>query len=392
MEHKDVIIGEFTVLECSNSSTSLSEVRWFKNSKSISSTQSRYLLTKENQLLIIAKTTEDDAGLYTCEMENSLGIEKTAIQLIVRPDSQQSINKMDKYTHDEITAIIIITVVVCAIGTSIIWIVIIYQTKKDTGCNAGEMDDNQNGHGAENCLTKEHGVLGSVQISMIPKGDTTSNMRTATIGRGHSVLRSHSGSSCDHSSIGVSDDIFRRYKDECSMNNTLLGQQHPNGTDTDDDDDGNDHEALLTYYDRYPASVKCSDNDSFVVRMQDGVDGVDGANSQHETSIGNTTTAECGDDLDMDDDGQQSSIKTKTSTSLSSSCHSIPPLPLNSSMHEFALNRSQNHFDSPSNHSATKSFETKPNKPVIQPVPIGKIKPTIQTNKLNELMSTFKSN
>lgn len=389
MEHKDVIIGEFTVLECSNSTASLSEVRWFKNSKPISSTQSRYLLTKENQLLIIAKTTEDDAGLYTCEMENSLGIEKTSIQLIVSPDSQ-SINKMDKYTHDEITAIIIITVVVCAIGTSIIWIVIIYQTKKDTGCNAGEIDDDGNGHGTDNCLTKEHGVLGSVQISMIPKGDNTSNMpiqsmRTATIGRGHSVLRSHSGSSCDHSSIGVSDDIFRRYKDECSINNTLLGQQNPNGTDTDDDD-GNDHEALLTFYDRYPTSVKCSDNDCFVVRMQDGIDGVDGTSSQHETSIGNTTTAECGDDLD---DGQQSSIKTKTSTSLSSSCHSIPPLPLNSS-HEFDLNRSHNNFGSPNNHSAMKSFETKPNKPVIQPVPIGKVKPTIQTNKLNELMSTFK--
>lgn len=355
-------------MECSNNGGG---VRWFKNGKSISPTQSRYLLTKESQLLIIAKTTEDDAGLYTCERENTLGIEKTSIQLIVSPDSQ-SINKMDKFTHDEITAVVIVTAVVCAIGTSCIWIVIIFSNgiaKKDTGCNA---DDD--GHGAENCLTKENGALGSVQISMIPKGDTTSNMPIQSIRTGHSVLHSHSGSS---------DDIFRRYKDECSMNNTLLGQQNPNGTDTDNDDDGNDHEALLTYYDRYPASVKCSDNDSFVVRMQDVVDG---ASSQHETSI--TTTAECGDDLDMDD-GQQSSIKTKTSTSLSSSCHSIPPLPLNSS-HEFDLNRSTNNFGSPSNHSASKSFATKPNKPVIQPVQIAKIKPTIQTNKLNKLMSTFK--
>lgn len=401
MEHKDVIIGEYTVLECLNSGSSLSEVRWFKNSKPILASQNRYLLTKENQLLIIAKTTEEDAGLFTCEMENQLGLEKLSIQLTVRPEPT-TVNKIDNYTHDEITAIIIITVVVCAIGTSIIWIVIIY-TKKEAGCNIGGMDDEEGGdnggaNGTESCLTKEHGVLGSVQISMLPKGDVMANrqiqsMRTATISRNHGVLRSNSGSSCDHSSIGVSDDIFRRYKDDCSMNNTLLRQPNHNGTDSEEDD-GNDHEALLgtTYFDRYPNSVKCSDNDSFVAQMHDGVDGI---SSQHDTSAGNTTTAECGDDL-YHDDGQQSSIKTKTSSSLSSSCHSIPPLPLNSS-HEFDLNRSHHLYGSPGSHSSSamqktgeSNPKTTPNKPVIQTVPIGKTKPTIQTNKLNELMSTFK--
>lgn len=377
------MIGEYTILECLNSGPTLSDIRWFKNSQPILATESRYLLTKENQLLIIVKTAEEDAGLYTCELENTLGIEKSLIQLKVRSEAVAS-NEVDNYSHDEITAIIIITVVCCAIGTSIVWIVIIYQTKKDNGCGPDESERND-GDGTDNHLSKD-AMLKSVNVSMIPKGDekTVHAMRTATISRCHGVLRSNSGSSCGHSSLGVSDDIFRRYKDDCSMSNAPL--QPKNGTDTEEDDANNDHEALLgtnNFFDRYPKATKCSDNDSFVVQMMD--DGVDGNSHSNDTSAGNTTTAECGDF----DDGQHSSTKTKTSTSLSSSCHSIPALPLNSS-HEFDLNRSQcndslastNSTFASSQHIAANSM---PNKPVI-----GKPKPTIQTNKLNELMSTFK--
>lgn len=386
MEHKDVVVGEYTILECLNSGPTLSDIRWFKNSKPILASESRYLLTKENQLLIIVKTVEEDAGLYTCNVQNTLGIEKSLIQLKVRTEPITT-NATDRYTHDEITAIIIITVVCCAIGTSIVWIVILYQTKKDNGCGPDDADQNEF-NDIENHITKE-GILKSVNVSMLPKGDEKpiQAMRTATISRCHGVLRSNSGSgsSCGHSSLGVSDDIFRRYKDDCSMSNAPL-QPHRNGTDTEEDDVNNDHDALLgtTYFNRYPKSVKCSDNDSFVVQMDDGVDG---NSSHHDTSAGNTTTAECGDF----DDGQHSSIKTKTSTSLSSSCHSIPALPLNSS-HEFDLNRSHCN-DSLASSSINSPFTSNqnvnsvPNKPVNS---IGKPKPTIQTNKLNELMSTFK--
>lgn len=226
---------------------------------------------------------------------------------------------------------------------------------------------------------------------MLPKGDekTVQAMRTATISRCHGVLRSNSGSSCGHSSMGVSDDIFRRYKDDGSMSNAPLHQPNRNGTDTEEDDANNDHDALLgtTYFARYPKSLKCSDNDSFVVQMDNGTDG---NSSQHDTSTGNTTTAECGDY----DDGIHSSTKTKASTSLSSSCHSIPALPLNSS-HEFDLNRCNESIASSSIQSPFASNQhiavnSVPNKPIVHPVAIAKTKPTIQTNKLNELMSTFK--
>lgn len=400
VEHKDVMIGENIILECQNGETALSEVRWFKNSKLISVNEdSRYVMTKENQLLIVMKSTEDDAGLYTCELENKLGIEKSLIQLKVRTKPMVTIVNVESYTHDEITAIIIVTVVFCAIGTSIIWIVVMYKTKNDHGpCGGGGSrgGDDVDGCGNTdrltggidaidgNTLTKDN-ILKSV--SMLPMSDDKplQAMRTATISRCHGMhgmLRSNSGgsSSCGHSSVGAND--FRRYKDDSSMGGTtpLHRPHHRIGTDTEED-------ALLgtAYFDGYGKAVKCSDNDSFVVQMDDGADGI----SNHDTSAGNTTTAECGEF----DDGQHSSTKTKTSTSLSSSCHSIPALPLNSS-HEFDLNRSQcnDSIASSSSPSYVSNSNSMPNsnKPVIHPVAMGKPKPTIQTNKLNELMSTFK--
>lgn len=394
VEHKEVIIGENIILECQNGETALSAVRWYKNSKLILATESRYVMTKQNQLLIVMETTDDDAGLYTCELENKLGIEKSLIQLKVRT---KPLN-VDSYSHDEITAIIIVTVVFCAIGTSIIWIVVMYKTKNEHGCGSGGgggvrggADDDGCGNSdalnridANDTLTKDNILKSVSMLPMAADDKPLQAMRTATISRCHGMLRSNSGgsSSCGHSSIGAND--FRRYKDDSSMGGgtTPLHRPHRNGTDTEED------EALLgaAYFDRYGKPVKCSDNDSFVVQMDDGVDG---NSSHHDTSAGNTTTAECGEY----DDGQHSSTKTKTSTSLSSSCHSIPALPLNSS-HEFDLNRSQcnDSIASSSSPSYVSNSNSMPNsnKPVIHPNAMGKPKPTIQTNKLNELMSTFK--
>lgn len=398
VEHKEVLIGENIVLECQNGESALSEVRWFKNSKLISvNDDSRYVMTKENQLLIVMKSTEDDAGLYTCELENKLGIEKSLMQLKVRTKPIVTIVNVESYTHDEITAIIIVTVVFCAIGTSIIWIVVMYKTKNDHGpCGGGGANggDDVDGCGNNDRLTGGIDTLDGTKdnilksVSMLPMADSDKPlqaMRTATISRCHGMhgmLRSNSGgsSSCGHSSIGAND--FRRYKDDSSMGGTtpLHRPNHRIGTDTEED-------ALLgtPYFDGYGKAVKCSDNDSFVVQMDDGADG----NSNHDTSAGNTTTAECGEY----DDGQHSSTKTKTSTSLSSSCHSIPALPLNSS-HEFDLNRSHcnDSIASSSSPSYVSNSNSMPNsnKPVNHPVAMGKPKPTIQTNKLNELMSTFK--
>lgn len=390
------MIGENIILECQNGETALSDVRWYRNSKLLTAAESRYVMTKENHLLIVMKSTEDDAGLYTCELENNLGIQQAFIQLKVRTKPLVTVVNVESYSHDEITAIIIVTGVFVAIGISIIWIVVfVYRTKND-GCGGGNGDgtgnDDENGNGNNDQLNRIDGTLTKDNIlksvSMLPMADDDQlqAMRTATISRCHKMLRSPSGGS---NSIGAND--FRRYKtDSSGTGTTPLHRPHRLGIDTEED------EALLggiAYFDRYGKPVKCSDNDSFVVQMDDGNDGT---SSHNDTSAGNTTTAECGEY-----DDQHSSTKTKTSTSLSSSCHSIPALPLNSS-HEFDLNRSQCNDSvassiSPtyaSNHHIAKASNSNAmlpnsNKPVIHPGAIYKPKPTIQTNKLNEFMSTF---
>lgn len=421
MENKDVIVGESCVVACMKSGSPSPQIRWFKDGEPIVLTDA-YFLTEGDQLLIIKKATESDAGEYMCEIENVLGKVSASMKLTVR-SVLTAANEIDGYNKginvDQMTAIVIFTVVCCAVGTSIIWVVIIYQTKKEGGCTTTGDGNGPNGvivnGGGGNSINNNriksltHAfdkdtnlISAATNISMLPKGDETTMklsqpMRTATILNTHGVIRSSSGSSCGHSSIGVSDDIFRHYKDDCSSSNTPLHQPNRTigGTESDEDEPNNDNEALLgaAYYTkRYPKidAISCSRNatekDKFVIEMHDGVDSV---NSQIDTDAGNTTTAEC-----IDDD-QHSPMKTKASVSLSSSCQSIPPLPYNSS-HEFDSQIPYNGSVS-SNVSVTpplcngdgekvtklNGITAKPStssKPVIPPVPIGRAKP----------MSTFK--
>ncbi len=62
-------------------------------------------------------------------MENNLGAELGHMQLKVKPIVATNVVNID-----EMTGIVIITIVCCAVGTSIIWVVIIYQTKKGGLC------------------------------------------------------------------------------------------------------------------------------------------------------------------------------------------------------------------------------------------------------------------
>lgn len=420
MENKDVIIGESSVVECKKSGTPIPQIRWYKDGDLIMPSD-RHYFTQEDQLLIIFKTTEKDAGIYKCEMENSLGKISASMKLTVRSVISAANEISDGYSNGinnhERTAIVIVTVVCCAIGTSIIWVVIIYQTKKEGGCTAANNNGDTNGDNRINSLghsfDKDNNILMAANVLMIPKGNGPNNqlqqpMRTATISNSHGVIRSSSGSSCGLSSIGVSDDIFRHYKDDCSSGNIPLHLPNRNGTESEEDEPNNDHEALLgtAYYGingiKYP-KVGVSPNiqkekDSFIVQIHEGVDS---EISQIDGGIGNNATAEC-----IDDD-QPSPLKTKTSMSLSSSCQSIPPLPYNSS-HEFdspnqyngsvssnvsvtpPLAKITNDNENGIKLCATDKSKLTPIKPVIPPVPIARTKPIIQTNKLNELMATFK--
>ncbi|XP_066997338.2 leucine-rich repeats and immunoglobulin-like domains protein 3 isoform X1 [Anabrus simplex] len=126
MESKEIAAGEPIVLECMAAGSPKPTLVWRKDGGSLITTE-RHFFTADDQLLIIVDTTMADAGKYECEMSNPLGTEKGYSQLTVIPAMGSVVNESD------MTGIIIITVVCCAVATSIVWVVIIYQTRKRMG-------------------------------------------------------------------------------------------------------------------------------------------------------------------------------------------------------------------------------------------------------------------
>lgn len=123
MEDKEVRVGEAIVLECKASGSPKPKLHWNKDGHNLIVTD-RHFFSAEKQLLIIMDAVVGDAGVYTCEMTNSLGTSKGETHLTVLPIYGSGVN------DEDITGVIIITVVCCAVGTSFVWVIIIYQTRK----------------------------------------------------------------------------------------------------------------------------------------------------------------------------------------------------------------------------------------------------------------------
>ncbi|XP_043519975.1 leucine-rich repeats and immunoglobulin-like domains protein 3 isoform X2 [Frieseomelitta varia] len=121
MENKQVTVGGSIVLECMASGMPRPKLSWRKNGDALQATE-RHFFTAEDQLLIIVDTKISDAGSYECEMSNSLGSVVGESHLTVKPAPSPN--------EDDILGLIIITVVCCAVGTSVVWVVIIYQTRR----------------------------------------------------------------------------------------------------------------------------------------------------------------------------------------------------------------------------------------------------------------------
>lgn len=123
MENKEVTSGDAVVLQCMISGSPKPVIKWLKDGTPIVPTD-RHYLTADDQLLIIIGAEAGDAGRYECEITNELGTKKDMTELRVLPPVAIMVNEED------MTGIIIITVVCCAVGTSIIWVVIIYHTRR----------------------------------------------------------------------------------------------------------------------------------------------------------------------------------------------------------------------------------------------------------------------
>lgn len=125
MEDCEVIAGELVVLKCMAGGQPKPTIQWLKNGEPINRTE-RHFFTAEDQVMIITDAVLKDAGTYQCVLNNSLGVSNGSSVLAVTP----GVNNTKPDIIIDKMGIIVITVVCCAVATSIVWIIIIYQARK----------------------------------------------------------------------------------------------------------------------------------------------------------------------------------------------------------------------------------------------------------------------
>ncbi|KAJ6653628.1 hypothetical protein lerEdw1_009004 [Lerista edwardsae] len=130
---RTVTKGETAVLQCIAGGSPPPRLNWTKDDSTLAVTE-RHFFAAGNQLLIIVDADLEDAGKYTCEMSNTLGTERGSVRLSVIPtptcDSPQ--NAAPSLDDDgwATVGVVIIAVVCCVVGTSLVWVVIIYHTRR----------------------------------------------------------------------------------------------------------------------------------------------------------------------------------------------------------------------------------------------------------------------
>ncbi|KAK6482431.1 leucine-rich repeats and immunoglobulin-like domains protein 3 [Huso huso] len=142
---RTVAKGETVVLQCIAGGSPHPKLNWTKDDSPLVVTE-RHFFAAGNQLLIIVDTNVEDAGKYTCEMSNTLGTERGNIQLNVVPspncDSTQTVGQTLEEDGWTTVGIVIIAVVCCVVGTSLVWVVIIYHTRRrNEDCSVTNTDE-----------------------------------------------------------------------------------------------------------------------------------------------------------------------------------------------------------------------------------------------------------
>lgn len=127
MEDRNVVVGETVALQCKALGSPPPRITWLKGEEPLRASD-RHHFTPGNQLLVIGSSTLEDAGRYTCVMSNTLGTERAHSQLTV----YQRFEECAPFTSPSTVTvgIIIIAVVTSIVVTSLVWVCIIYQTRK----------------------------------------------------------------------------------------------------------------------------------------------------------------------------------------------------------------------------------------------------------------------
>ncbi|KAM9814138.1 leucine-rich repeats and immunoglobulin-like domains protein 2 [Neosynchiropus ocellatus] len=122
---------ETAVLQCIAGGSPAPRLNWTKDDGPLVLTE-RHFFAAANQLLIIVDAGLTDAGKYTCIMSNTLGTERGHIYLSVSPSPNCDTGV--RYGQDGSTTvgIVVIVVVCCVVGTSLVWVIVIYHMRRNS--------------------------------------------------------------------------------------------------------------------------------------------------------------------------------------------------------------------------------------------------------------------
>ncbi|XP_075406027.1 leucine-rich repeats and immunoglobulin-like domains protein 1 [Tenrec ecaudatus] len=122
LEDRVVSIGETVALQCKATGSPPPRITWLKGDQPLDLSE-RHHFTPGRQLLVVQNVVADDAGRYTCEISNALGTERAHSQLSVLPTvgCRKDGTSMGIFT---------IAVVCSIVLTSLVWVCIIYHTRK----------------------------------------------------------------------------------------------------------------------------------------------------------------------------------------------------------------------------------------------------------------------
>uniref|UniRef100_A0A8C5D9T3 Ig-like domain-containing protein n=1 Tax=Gouania willdenowi TaxID=441366 RepID=A0A8C5D9T3_GOUWI len=139
LEDHSVAVGETVALQCKALGSPPPRITWLHNDQPLLPSQ-RHHFTPGNELLVIGSASLEDAGRYTCLMSNTLGTERAHSELLVA----QRRNACTPPTGPSTVTIgiIVIAVVTSIVATSLVWVCIIYQTrKKSEECSVTNTDE-----------------------------------------------------------------------------------------------------------------------------------------------------------------------------------------------------------------------------------------------------------
>ncbi|KAM3914583.1 leucine-rich repeats and immunoglobulin-like domains protein 1 [Leptodactylus fuscus] len=128
LEDRKVSAGGTLALQCKASGSPPPRITWLKGDEPLVITD-RHHFTLGNQLLVIRNVVQEDAGKYTCEMSNTLGTERAYSQVSISPP-HGCVMESSKEEGTMTYGIITIAVVCSIVLTSLVWVCIIYQTRK----------------------------------------------------------------------------------------------------------------------------------------------------------------------------------------------------------------------------------------------------------------------